>query len=155
MKLRLPKGLLCQWVTRAVSLFSQTFFSCSVCAQAEENRKCCWAPLSGLGRNNAVLASAKSPGLHLQLLSVTNQKGILKSFLPIVQMQNTELHNTLPAASPPSPLPAKYMKGGGGEGEGGAWSPEPQSTEQFFHLYCNVYDVSITFIFIFADMSLF
>lgn len=152
MKLRLPKGLLCQWVTRAVSLFSQTFFFCSVCAQAEENRKRCWAPLSGLGRNNAVLASAKSPGLHLQLLSVTNQKSILKSFLPIVQMQNTELHNTLPAASSPSPLPAKYMKGGGR----GALDPQSlRAQNSLFHLYCNVYDVSITFIFIFADMSLF
>lgn len=125
-------------------LFPRYFFPCSLCVQAKENRKSCWAPLSGLGWNNAVLASAKSPGLHLQL-SVTNQKGYLKNSSAIVQIQNTELHNALPAPSPPSSLPAKYIKGGS------AWSPVPQSREQFFHLYCNV-DDNITFIF--AVMSL-
>lgn len=83
-----------------------------MCIQAKENRKLHWVALSGLGQNTAVLASTKSPGLHLQLLVLQTKKCILKYFLAIVQMQNTELHNALPAPSLPSLLPAKYIKGG-------------------------------------------
>lgn len=60
-------------------------------------------------------------------------------------MQNTEEHNTLPAPSLPSPLPAKYIKGG-------VLVPQSLRAEKLFRLYCNVYDVSVTFIF--AGMSL-
>lgn len=103
-----------------------------MCIQAKENRKFCWAPLSGLGQNNAVLASTKSPGLHLQLLVLQIKKGILKSFLAIVQMQNTEVHNALPVPPLSSPVLAKYIKGG-------ALAPQSLRAENSFFIFTVTY----------------